>query len=34
MKYYSLLMAWHKDADNDFHFVNSDDKAAAVRDTC
>jgi hypothetical protein len=27
-----LLKAWHKDDDNDFYFVNSHDKAAAVRD--
>ena len=33
MKYYSLLLAWHKDSDNNFHFVNSHDKAASVRDT-
>ena len=26
-------MAWHKDTDNDFHFINSHDKAAAVPDT-
>jgi hypothetical protein len=32
MKYYNLLKAWHKDDDNDFYFVNSHDKAAAVRD--
>ena len=27
-----MLKAWHKDDDNDFYFVNSHDKAAAVRD--
>lgn len=32
MKYYNLLKAWHKDDDNDFYFINSHDKAAAVRD--
>src|SRR5258706_15113466 len=32
IKYYNLLKAWHKDDDNDFYFVNSHDKAAAVRD--
>src|SRR5713101_1705961 len=33
MKYYNLLRAWHEDDDCDFHFVNSHDKAAAVRDS-
>jgi hypothetical protein len=32
MKYYNLLRAWHVRDDNDFRFVNSHDKAAAVRD--
>jgi hypothetical protein len=33
MKYYNLLRAWHVRDDSDFRFVNSHDKAAAVRDT-
>lgn len=33
MKYYNLLRAWHVRDDNDFRFVNSHDKAAAVRDS-
>lgn len=33
MKYYNLLRAWHKDDDCDFSFVNSHEKAAAVRDS-
>jgi len=33
MKYYNLLRAWHKDDDCNFYFVNSHDKAAAVRDS-
>ena len=33
MKYYNLLRAWHVRDDNDFTFVNSHDKAAAVRDS-
>jgi hypothetical protein len=32
MKYYNLLRAWHVQKDNDFSFVNSHEKAAAVRD--
>lgn len=32
MKYYNLLRAWHVRTDNDFRFVNSHEKAAAVRD--
>lgn len=33
MKYYALLQAWHADEDNEFYFVNSYDKGAAVRDS-
>jgi len=33
MKYYNLLRAWHVREDNDFEFVNSHDKTAAVRDS-
>ncbi len=33
MKYYNLLRAWHVRDDNDFQFVNSHDKTAAVRDS-
>ena len=33
MKYYNLLRAWHADDDNEFYFVNSHDKGAAVRDS-
>jgi len=32
-KYYRLLQAWHVRDDKDFEFVNSHDKASAVRDT-
>lgn len=33
MKYYNLLRAWRVRTDNDFRFVNSHEKAAAVRDS-
>lgn len=33
IKYYNLLKAWHVRDDNDFFFVNSHDKTAAVRDS-
>lgn len=33
MKYYNLLRAWHVRDDSDFRFVNSHEKAGAVRDT-
>jgi hypothetical protein len=33
MKYYNLLKAWHVREENDFSFVNSHDKASAVRDS-
>jgi hypothetical protein len=33
MDYYNLLKAWNVRSDDDFHFTNSHDKAAAVRDT-
>jgi hypothetical protein len=33
MKYYNLLRAWHVREDNDFEFVNSHEKTAAVRDS-
>jgi hypothetical protein len=33
MKYYRLLQAWKVRSDGDFRFINSHDKAAAVRDT-
>ena len=33
MKYYSLLKAWNVRSNDEFHFVNSHDKAAAVRDS-
>ncbi len=33
MKYYNLLRAWHVRTDNDFRFVNSHEKAAAIRDS-
>lgn len=33
IKYYNLLKAWHVRDDNDFSFVNSHDKASAVRDS-
>jgi hypothetical protein len=33
MKYYNLLRAWHVHPNNDFNFVNSHEKAAAVRNS-
>ena len=33
MKYYNLLRAWHVREDADFSFVNSHEKAAAIRDS-
>lgn len=33
MKYYNLLKAWDSNEDFDFHFVDSHDKAGAVRDS-
>jgi hypothetical protein len=33
MKYYTLLQAWQADEDNEFYFVNSHDKVAAIRDS-
>ena len=33
MKYYRLLNAWNVRPDRDFHFIDSHNKAAAVRDT-
>jgi hypothetical protein len=33
MKYYNLLRAWHVRTDNDFRFVNSHEKTAAIRDS-
>jgi hypothetical protein len=33
IKYYNLLKAWNVRSESDFEFVNSHDKASAVRDT-
>ncbi|MBE7156922.1 MAG: TIR domain-containing protein [Rhodospirillales bacterium] len=33
IKYYRILKMWHENDDIDFKFVNSHDKAAAVRDS-
>ena len=33
IKYYNLLKAWHVREEQDFQFVNSHDKTAAVRDS-
>lgn len=33
IRYYRLLKAWHESDDVEFRFVNSHEKAAAVRDT-
>lgn len=33
IKYYRILKAWHAHGDIDFRFVNSHEKASAVRDT-
>src|ERR1051326_5705913 len=33
MKYYRLLQAWHANDGNEFRFINSHDKASAVRDS-
>lgn len=33
IKYYRMLKAWHAHGDIDFRFVNSHEKASAVRDT-
>lgn len=33
IRYYNLLRAWHENEGIDFHFVNSHDKSAAVRDS-
>jgi hypothetical protein len=33
MKYYNLLKAWHVRPESEFFFINSHDKASAVRDS-